>query len=75
MDDSHLSLGGGQTTRVHPALSALPLALGAWMEGFLFKKLLQLQFVRGQHTQQDQDQVRTRMAANQGRVWRMKGKV
>lgn len=36
--------------------------------------LLQLQIVPGQHTQQDQDQVRTRVGANQGRVWRMEGK-
>lgn len=58
MDESHLSPGGGQTTHVHPALSALLLALNAWMNSFSSKML---QFVSGQCYWQDQDQVRTRV--------------
>lgn len=46
---------------VPPALSALLLALSAWMNSFSSKMLMQLQFVSGQCYWQDQDQVRTRV--------------
>lgn len=63
MDESHLSPGGGQTTHVHPAFSALPPALGAWMNGFSSETPPQLQFVSGQHSRQDQGQARNSMGA------------
>lgn len=47
MDESHLSLGGGHTTHVHPVFSALPLALGAWVNSFSSETLLHLQCVPG----------------------------
>lgn len=73
-DESHLS-PEEQNVHVHPALSVLLLVLGAWMSGFPPEMLLQLQFVSGQCTWQDHNQVRTRKVKAGYGEWGVKRRV